>query len=78
MSLCTKMKVCLKTQRYQGQLAEQFGGLGLTETQINDLTAFLSNALRDRDLTRYVPEASNSGFCFPANDDQARIDIGCD
>lgn len=61
-----------------GQLAEQFGGLGLTETQINDLTAFLSDALRDRDLTRYVPEASNSGFCFPANDDQARIDIGCD
>ncbi|WP_299764088.1 cytochrome c peroxidase [uncultured Dokdonia sp.] len=61
-----------------GQLADQFGGLGLTETQINDLTAFLSDALRDRDLTRYVPEASNSGLCFPANDPQARIDIGCD
>ena len=61
-----------------GQLADQFGGLGLTETQINDLTAFLSDALRDRDLTRYVPEVSNSGFCFPANDPQARIDLGCD
>ena len=52
--------------------------LGHTETQINDLTAFLSDALRDRDLTRYVPEVSNSGFCFPANDPQARIDLGCD
>ncbi len=61
-----------------GQLADEFGDLGLTETQINDLTAFLSEALRDRDLTRYVPEASNSSFCFPANDAQARIDIGCD
>ncbi|MEP0262996.1 cytochrome c peroxidase [Dokdonia sp.] len=61
-----------------GQLADQFGGLELTEAQISDLTVFLTEALRDSDLTRYVPEASNSGFCFPANDDQARVDIGCD
>ncbi|MFT5891041.1 MAG: cytochrome c peroxidase [Dokdonia sp.] len=61
-----------------GQLADEFGGLGLTEGQIDDLTAFLSESLRDSDLTRYVPDASNSGFCFPANDPIARIDLGCD
>ncbi len=60
------------------QLADEFGGLELTEDQINDLTVFISEALRDPNLTRYVPEAINSGFCFPANDDLARADLGCD
>ncbi|RMB58600.1 cytochrome-c peroxidase [Dokdonia sinensis] len=60
------------------QLASQFGNLGLSENQMNDLTVFIERSLRDSNLVRYVPEEVNSGFCFPANDAQARIDIGCD
>ena len=59
------------------QLAADFGGLELTATQMEDLTAFISNGLRDRNLIRYVPDAINSGFCFPANDVPAREDLGC-
>jgi cytochrome c peroxidase len=59
------------------QLADGFGGLNLTAVQMEDLTAFISNGLRDRNLMRYVPDAINSGFCFPANDLPAREDLGC-
>ncbi len=60
------------------QLAEQFQPLGLTEAEIDDLTAFVENALYDPELMRYVPESLPSGNCFPFNDPQARIDLGCD
>ncbi len=60
------------------QLASEFGNFNLSEDQIIDLTAFIELSLRDTNLERYVPNAVNSGFCFPANDDQARADIGCD
>lgn len=59
------------------QLADAFGGLNLTTAQMEDLTAFLSNGLRDRDLMRYTPDTVNSGFCFPANDPTAQEDLGC-
>ena len=62
----------------QENLAIQFGGLNLTEQEINDLTAFIENSLRDPDLIRYVPDAINSGNCFPNNDPQSRIDLGCE
>jgi len=60
------------------QLADEFGNLNLTDEQMDDLTIFIEEALRDPDLDRYVPTAVNSGFCFPANDDLARADLGCD
>ncbi|MBE16935.1 MAG: cytochrome c peroxidase [Dokdonia sp.] len=59
-------------------LSDAFTTLNLSQDQIKDLTAFLTNALRDPNLERYVPDAVNSGFCFPANDPTAREDLGCD
>ena len=42
------------------------------------LIDFLSNALYDDNMDRYVPTGVLSGYCFPNNDPQSRIDIGCD
>ncbi|MEK6155601.1 cytochrome c peroxidase [Flavobacteriaceae bacterium 3-367] len=60
------------------QLAEEFGNLNLTDDEMADLTAFLASALRDPNLQRYVPEEVLSGFCFPANDELSKQDLGCD
>ena len=60
------------------QLASEFKPLGLTSTEIDDLVAFIESALRDPNLERYVPASLPSGFCFPNNDPQSRIDLGCD
>jgi cytochrome c peroxidase len=59
------------------QLAEQFVALNLTESEIDDITAFLTNALRDPDLLRYQPLSIRSGNCFPNNDSQSKDDLGC-
>lgn len=58
-------------------LSAQFQPLGLTEDEINALTAFLTSALRDSTLVRYLPERLPSGACFPNNDSQSQADIGC-
>ncbi|WP_438710644.1 cytochrome-c peroxidase [Aquimarina muelleri] len=57
--------------------ASQFGTIDLTDDEINNLTAFIENSLRDSNLTRYVPETLKSGQCFPTNDIQSQIDLGC-
>ncbi|MBT8078572.1 MAG: cytochrome-c peroxidase [Gammaproteobacteria bacterium] len=54
-----------------------FTPLGLTESEIDDLTAFLELSLYDPGLDRYVPDAVPSGNCFPVNDDAAAADLGC-
>ncbi|WP_299900249.1 cytochrome c peroxidase [uncultured Aquimarina sp.] len=59
-------------------LASQFGTINLTEEEIDDMTAFITNGLRDPELNRYVPDAIISGSCFPNNDDTSRVDLGCD
>ncbi|MGB3774407.1 MAG: cytochrome c peroxidase [Leeuwenhoekiella sp.] len=59
------------------QLASQFGNIDLTDSEIEDLTAFITHALRDPDLDRYEPQSLNSGMCFPNNDDFSRRDRGC-
>ncbi len=59
------------------QLSPRFTPLGLTEAEIDDLTAFVENALHDPNLTRYVPTSLPSGLCFPNNDPQTKIDLGC-
>jgi cytochrome c peroxidase len=38
----------------------------------------LENGLYDPDLERYAPAYILSGNCFPNNDSQSRIDLGCD
>ncbi len=58
-------------------LATQFGTIDLTDQEIADMTLFIENSLRDPNLTRYVPEVLNSGFCFPNNDEQSQSDLGC-
>lgn len=59
------------------RLSPYFRPLDLTPLEIEDLAAFLENALYDPRLERYVPRRLPSGNCTPANDEQARIDLGC-
>lgn len=61
----------------QTQLAAAFVPLGLSGSEINDLTTFLESSLHDPDLNRYVPDALPSGNCFPFNDEISRDDLGC-
>jgi cytochrome c peroxidase len=61
-----------------GLLAEEFVPLKLTPEERDDLVAFLEIGLYDPHLERYVPSQLPSGNCFPNNDPQSRIDLGCD
>jgi cytochrome c peroxidase len=60
------------------QLAENFKPLNLSAEEVDDITAFLNNALHDPNLLRYQPLSVRSGNCFPNNDTQSRIDLGCE
>lgn len=59
-------------------LSPFFTPLHLTETEIDNLVSFLENGLRDPNLQRYVPSHLYSGNCFPNNDEQSQIDMGCE
>ena len=59
------------------QLASAFTPLGLTDAEVDDLVAFVSDGLHDANLVRYKPSAVPSGNCFPANDETSKIDLGC-
>ncbi|MEL6141932.1 MAG: cytochrome c peroxidase [Bacteroidota bacterium] len=59
-------------------LSAEFVPLNLSTEEINELTAFLSQSLRDPDLIRYVPEAVLSGNCIPNNDPGTKMDLNCD
>ena len=58
-------------------LAEDFTPLNLTNNEVNAITEFLENGLRDPDLKRYEPENLPSGNCFPFNDPLAANELGC-
>lgn len=60
------------------QIPPIFSPLGLSQQDVDDLVAFLENGLYDPDLERYAPDYILSGNCFPNNDPQSRIDLGCD
>ncbi len=60
-----------------GQLAAEFKPLGLTEKEINQLTAFVEQALHDDKMDRFAPSGVASGMCFPNNDAQSKADMGC-
>ncbi len=62
----------------QSNLSDQFQPLGLTLTEIAQLTVFIENGLFDANLERYVPESLPTGHCFPVADTKAREDLGCD
>ncbi len=59
------------------QLAEEFQPLGLTESEIDAIAAFVENGLRDPNLLRYQPLSIRSGNCFPNNDIQSKADLEC-
>jgi len=59
-------------------ISDFFHPLNLTDTEINELTDFLAEGLYDADLNRFVPESVLSGNCFPNNDAQSRVDMGCE
>lgn len=58
-------------------LDADFQPLELTETEQAALHEFLEDALHDGHLDRYVPDALPSGHCFPNNDPQSSMDLGC-
>jgi cytochrome c peroxidase len=58
------------------QLSGDFKPLGLNETEMDAITDFLENALRDPNLERYVPKRLPSGLAFPNNDAQSKTDLG--
>ncbi len=59
------------------QLAANFQPLGLSASEVDAITAFLSEGLYDDDLQRYQPASVLSGLCFPNNDSQSQADLGC-
>jgi cytochrome c peroxidase len=59
-------------------LASEFRPLELTNEEMHQLVVFLENALRDPNLQRYEPSEVRSGNCFPANDVEAQVDLGCE
>lgn len=61
----------------KSQISDLFNPIGLNETEIDQLTDFIANGLFDSNLERYAPIKTKSGNCFPNNDLQARIDMGC-
>lgn len=70
--------VAENTQVPSSQLAAEFQPLGLTSSEITDLTDFVENALYDPWLERYQPRHLPSGECTPWNDPLSRIELGCD
>ncbi|MCB0568803.1 MAG: cytochrome-c peroxidase [Phaeodactylibacter sp.] len=62
----------------QAQLPAAFHPLGLTEQEVDAITAFLQDALYDPGLIRYQPTSLPSGLCFPNNDPLSRQDLGCE
>ncbi|MBK8563315.1 MAG: hypothetical protein IPN76_08195 [Saprospiraceae bacterium] len=59
------------------QISNKFHPLGLTPQEVDDLTEFIENGLYDPNIERYAPHQVMSGYCFPNNDSQSRLDMGC-
>lgn len=60
------------------RISPLFVPLGLSDGELDALTAFVASALRDPDLRRYEPSGVPSGGCIPVNDPLSRVDLGCD
>ena len=59
------------------RLSPEFRPLGLTDVEIDQLTAFIEEGLYDPRLDRYVPGSLPSGQYFPNHDEVSRQDLGC-
>jgi len=62
----------------QEDLSIKFLSLDLSDEERSNLLLFLKKSLRDPNLERHAPTEVLSGFCFPNNDPQSRIDLGCE
>ena len=60
------------------KISPLFEPLNLSEEQIDNLVAFLENALYDSNLHRYVPTELPTGNCFPNADYMSAEDLGCE
>lgn len=60
------------------ELSPFFHPVDMEPSEIEDLIAFLANALHDPNLERYVPEEVLSGNCIPNNDYFSRLELGCE
>jgi cytochrome c peroxidase len=59
------------------RLSPNFRPRPVVGDEIDDLVAFVSDALYDPNLIRYEPATTPTGLCFPANDPQSQVDLGC-
>lgn len=59
------------------QISGFFHPLNLSEIEVDEITDFIENALRDPHLERYMPDAVMSGNCFPNNDTISKKDMNC-
>ena len=62
----------------EDRLSEKFVPLGLSDSEIDAIAAFIRTGLRDPNLARYEPSSVLSGNCFPNNDPLSRQDRGCE
>lgn len=60
------------------RIYEGFQPLQLTNEEVNQLVTFLETSLHDPNLSRFAPDELPSGNCFPNNDTQSKIDLGCE
>lgn len=58
-------------------LSEKFRPIDLTQEERAALIEFVKEGLRDPDLIRFKPDVILSGNCFPNNDYDSRVDLGC-
>jgi cytochrome c peroxidase len=74
-----RYKVTAEPAKHEAEpfLSQDFEPIELTEQQTMDLYEFLSSGLYDPNLERYAPANVISGQCFPNNDPQSSIDLGC-
>ncbi|HPG09211.1 MAG TPA: cytochrome c peroxidase [Saprospiraceae bacterium] len=61
----------------QDRLSPRFRPIDLSAAEKDALIDFLTNALYDPYMSRYVPEKTQSGACFPNNDELSRYQMGC-
>ncbi|MGB1204949.1 MAG: cytochrome-c peroxidase [Chitinophagales bacterium] len=59
------------------KLSSAFHPLYLSDKEIDFIADFIENGLYDPNLERYIPESLPSGNCFPMNDMQSQVDLGC-
>lgn len=58
-------------------LSDKFKPIDITEKERKALLQFLLKSLRDPNLKRFKPDAVPSGNCFPNNDYDSQVDLGC-